>query len=70
MGEDPAERQETAPLKKYFQTIFEKELEGWYTDRKTWPQLRDLKTFRQWFEVIRESVVTDLEAGPIEVEEV
>ena len=70
VGEDPQGRQETAPLKRYFQAIFERELGGWYTDKRAWPKTRDLKTFREWFDVVGESVIIDLEGGPLKTEEI
>lgn len=45
--------------------LFENELEGWYTDPKLWPKKRDLRTFRQWFEVEAHSVIEDTVDGPI-----
>ncbi len=56
-------RNEAAPLKHYFERIFEAELEAWHTDPSGWPQNRDFKTFKQWFDVYPQSVVLDLAAG-------
>lgn len=58
---DPHGRQEAAPLREYFHRIFVEELEGWHRDEAGWPQVRDLKTFHEWFEVEAESVVIDLD---------
>ena len=60
---------ETAPLKSFFQEIFELELESWYTDEDAWPEVRDLRTFRKWFDIIGESLVVDLGSGDVEIEE-
>ena len=68
VGEDPKEEAETAPLENYFEEIFELELAAWYTDEDQWPKPRTLALFHEWFEAVGESVVTDLEAGPIRAE--
>ncbi|HAZ07635.1 MAG TPA: hypothetical protein DCZ01_03715 [Elusimicrobia bacterium] len=68
LGEDPKEEDETAPLENYFEEIFELELSAWYTDEDLWPKPRTLALFHEWFEAVGESVVTDLEPGPIRAE--
>lgn len=69
VGEDPTEREETAPLEGYFERIFEMELEGWCPDEDAWPARPwSLAMFHEWFEAVGESIVTDLEAGPIRAE--
>lgn len=68
VGEDPDEREETAPLERYVKKIFEAELAAWSIDRADWPKERTMAMFLQWFDVARESVVTDLESGPIKHE--
>jgi hypothetical protein len=45
--------------------LFESELEGWYTDESLWPKKRNLKTFKEWFEVECHSVVLDTVRGQI-----
>ena len=45
--------------------LFESELEGWYTDESLWPKKRDLKTFKEWFEIECHSMVLDTVGGPI-----
>lgn len=45
--------------------LFESELEGWYTDESLWPKKRDLKTFKEWFEVECYSVVLDTVGGQL-----
>ena len=32
-------------------TIFEEQLESWYTDETNWPKNRDWKTFLEWFDI-------------------
>ena len=68
VGEDPNEEEETAPLEDYYEAIFETELAAWSEDEKQWPQQRSLAMFHEWFDVVGESVVTDLESSPIRVE--
>ena len=48
-----------------YSVLFESELEGWYTDESMWPKNRDLKTFKEWFEVECHSVVLDTVGGQI-----
>ena len=52
-------------LRKYFEEIFEEQLNGWWTDPEAWPSKRDLKTFKKWFDVEFHSVVFDLVEKPI-----
>lgn len=66
---DPGQRQESAPMESWFGEVFEHELESWYLDTEKWPQKRDLRTFKEWFDVSISSVVVDLGKGPIEHEE-
>lgn len=44
--------------------LFELELEGWYTDRSTWPKKRTEALFDAWFELRAHSEVFDLAAPP------
>ena len=69
VAEDPKGREETAPIRDYYEDIFEAELDAWWTNEEQWPEPRTLKLFLEWFEVVGESVVTDLESGPIIMEE-
>jgi hypothetical protein len=69
VAEDPRGEQETAPLENYYERIFEAELEGWYLDENKWPEPRDLKMFMEWFDARGESLVVDLEASNLGVEE-
>ena len=45
--------------------LFESELEDWYTDESLWPKKRDLKTFKEWFEVECHSLIVDTVGGEI-----
>jgi hypothetical protein len=49
--------------------LFEFQLSAWTEDESTWPQTRDLKTFRAWFRIDIHSVVVDVGDDDIEGEE-
>jgi hypothetical protein len=49
--------------------IFEFQLAAWTEDESTWPQTRDVRTFREWFRVDIHSVVVDIGEDDIEGEE-
>ena len=49
--------------------IFDFQLSAWTENESTWPAMRDLKTFRQWFRVDIHSVVVDVGNDDIEGEE-
>ena len=53
-----------------YESLFENELEGWYTDESLWPEKRDLKLFNKWFDVECHSVVEDTVGLPIEGDEI
>lgn len=53
-------------IENNFETIFENELEGMYTDESLWPKTRTLDMFREWFDVEYHSMVFDTIDGPIE----
>ena len=38
-------------------------LEGWVTDEASWPKIRTLEMFGEWFEVQMSSIVEDLYLG-------
>ena len=50
--------------------LFEFQLAAWTEDEASWPPLRDLKTFREWFRVDIHSVVVDVADDDIEGEEI
>lgn len=56
--EDDGERDKA--LAKFFDRIFEDQLADWWTREEDWPQNRDLRTFREWFDLRFHSVVEDL----------
>jgi len=49
--------------------IFEFQLVAWTDDETTWPQKRDLVSFREWFNIEIHSVVVDVADDDIEGEE-
>ena len=56
--EDDEEAEEV--LGHVYRSIFERELEGWCTDRETWPADLSLALFKRWFIIEMHSVVEDL----------
>lgn len=56
--EDDGQRDKV--LKKFYDKIFEDQLAGWWTGEEDWPQKRDLRTFKKWFDLQFHSVVEDL----------
>jgi hypothetical protein len=65
--EDPADAEKV--LKKVYEEIFCRELEGWCTDEDVWPTDRSLKVFKQWFDVQHYEIGEDVGRGPIENDE-
>ena len=53
-------------IKMNYEALFEKELKCWYTDESLWPERRDLKLFREWFDVDYHTVIEDTVNLPIE----
>jgi hypothetical protein len=49
--------------------VFEEELDGWIRTPSSWPPLRDFKVFEQWFEWTVHSMVVDLSADPLLLED-
>ncbi|PQJ73550.1 hypothetical protein [Polaribacter butkevichii] len=52
-------------LKKKFDKYFMMELDGWHTNKKEWPQRRNYKMFKNWFQVAISTAVYDLEKTPV-----
>ena len=65
----PDSRMSDQLVKKHYREIFEQALDSWMTDISVWPERRDLKTFREWFDVEYHDALVDLEDGPLEAEE-
>jgi hypothetical protein len=49
--------------------LFEFQLAAWTEDESTWPAVRDLETFREWFRIDIHSVVVDVADDDIDGEE-
>lgn len=47
-------------IENNFLTVFEDELEGWYTDRDLWPEDLTLELFNEWFHLSLHTVVEDM----------
>ncbi|MGJ8742913.1 hypothetical protein [Polaribacter sp.] len=54
-----------AHLKKKFDKYFMMELDAWHTNKKEWPQRRNYKMFKTWFQVNISTAVYDLEKTPV-----
>jgi hypothetical protein len=52
-------------LKKKFDKFFMMELDEWCADKKDWPQKRNYKMFKQWFQVDVSTMIYDLEKIPV-----
>lgn len=48
-------------LHKKFDKFFMMELDEWHTNKKEWPQKRNYKMFKQWFQVDISTMIYDLE---------
>jgi len=53
---------------KLFEKLFLTELSGWHTDPDHFPRKRDLKTFKEWFDVEIHSMVVDTCKSSLEAE--
>jgi hypothetical protein len=49
--------------------LFDFQLSAWTENEASWPENRDLKTFREWFRIDIHSVVVDVADDDIEGEE-
>ncbi|MFQ5561512.1 MAG: hypothetical protein ACE5FU_13140 [Nitrospinota bacterium] len=52
-------------VEKVYADIFENELLDWYTAPELWPQKRDLRMFRKWFDIEIHLSVLELGKGDI-----
>ena len=52
-------------LKLNYKSLFESELENWYTDDKLWPKKRTFALFQKWFSYECHSILVDTVDGPI-----
>lgn len=55
-------------LAEFLPDIVENELAGWWQDESDWPQINDLETFKQWFEVNFHSMTFELGVEPLQYE--
>ncbi|WP_445736242.1 hypothetical protein [Mariniflexile sp.] len=55
-------------LQKKYDKLFMMELDSWHTNKKEWPQKRNYKMFKQWFQVDISDMVYDLENTPVRKE--
>lgn len=53
-------------LKKKFDKLFTFELASWHTNKKEWPQNRNYKMFKEWFQVENSTLIYDFEKNPIQ----
>ena len=60
-GRDDSEAQ----VRRHFRTMFEEELNSWYTDPTLWPKDRSFKLFQKFFTIQVASMVVDLGKGEI-----
>lgn len=52
-------------LAYFYDTIFETELGGWWTNMDDWPRNRTLAMFKDWFSVEFHTIVEDLLDAPL-----
>jgi len=64
--EDPKDAEKD--LKRVHHEIFCRELYGWYTDERIWPQDRSWRVFKAWFDIEHFDLIEDVGAGPLEDE--
>lgn len=52
-------------LKRKYDDIFSFELESWHPKKKDWPQKRNYKMFKEWFQVDISRMIYDFEMKPV-----
>ncbi len=52
-------------LKLNYRSLFDTELENWYTDESLWPKKRTFALFQKWFDYECHSILVDTVEGPI-----
>ena len=57
--------EQEALIAEFCETLFERELEGWWREPEDWPRVRNPKTFKIWFDVEFHSCIDDLEDFPL-----
>lgn len=53
-------------LAKKFDKLFVFELTSWHTNKKEWPQKRNYKMFKEWFQIDISTMIYDFEINPIQ----
>lgn len=53
-------------LVKKFDKLFTFELESWHSNKKEWPQKRNYKMFKEWFQIDISKMIYDFEKNPIQ----
>lgn len=53
-------------LAKKFDKLFTFELASWHTNKKEWPQKRNYKMFKEWFQIDISTLIYDFEKNPIQ----
>ncbi len=53
-----------------FKTLFQNELDGWYTDESLWPRRLTRKMFNAWFDVECHTVLLDTVGGAMMDDEI
>ena len=56
-------------LRRYCPQVFGNELANWHLLEEDWPQKRDFRTFRDWFEVKVSTIVLDLSKRHLALDE-
>ena len=54
------EEDEQKVLGKFYSKIFQYQLESWIRDESLWPEERDLRVFKKWFDFEFHSLIFDL----------
>lgn len=52
-------------LKRKYEDLFSFELESWHENKKEWPQKRNYKMFKEWFQVDISRMIYDFEMKPV-----
>jgi len=56
-------------IKLNYEELFESELDSWYTDEALWPKNRNLKLFKEWFDIEYSTLLHDTVSEQIEDDE-
>jgi hypothetical protein len=69
IDEVPGDAALDSALRRYCPQVFENELANWHLLEADWPQKRDYRTFRDWFEVKVSTIVLDLSPRHLALDE-